>query len=137
MYAIRSYYDSASKPSMLPDTETISIQMNQSMILLPEEPMKTRLYDRRVGWFTVNHYDYGSEALKSDRKVFLRRWRLEPKDVEAYKRGELVEPVKPIVYYLDPATPEKLKKYIKAGVEEWQKPFEAAGFKNAIRNNFV
>lgn len=129
---IQDFTYTASSPSVLPDTETISIQMNQSMILLPENPMKTRLFDRRVGWFNLNHYDYGSEALKSDKKTFIRRWRLEPSDIEAYRRGELVEPIKPIVYYLDPATPEKLKKYIKAGVEEWQKPFEAAGFKNAI-----
>ncbi|MFD1604218.1 zinc-dependent metalloprotease [Flavobacterium artemisiae] len=122
----------ASKPSMLEDTETISIQMNQSMILLPEVPMKPRIADPRVGWFTVSQYDYGSNELKSDLKTYIRRWRLEPKDPEAYKRGELVEPVKPIVYYLDPATPEKLRKYIKQGVEEWQKPFETAGFKNAI-----
>ena len=122
----------ASNPSMLQHTETISLQMNQSMILLPEVPMQPRLFDNRVGWFTVNQYDYSSEALKSDRKTYIRRWRLEPKDEAAYNRGELVEPIKPIVYYLDPATPEKLKKYIKAGVEEWQKPFEAAGFKNAI-----
>lgn len=122
----------ASKPSMLADTETISIQMNQSMILLPEVPMKPRIADPRVGWFTVSQYDYGSNELKSDLKTYIRRWRLEPKDPEAYNRGELVEPVKPIVYYLDPATPEKLRKYIKQGVEEWQKPFETAGFKNAI-----
>ncbi|MDA6069103.1 zinc-dependent metalloprotease [Flavobacterium sp. AC] len=122
----------ASKPSMLADTESISIQMNQSMILLPEVPMKPRLADPRVGWFTVSQYDYGSTELKSDLKTYIRRWRLEPKDPEAYNRGELVEPIKPIVYYLDPATPEKLRKYIKQGIEEWQKPFEGAGFKNAI-----
>ena len=122
----------ASKPSMLEGTESISIQMNQSMVLLPEVPMKPRLADSRVGWFTVSQYDYGSNELKSDLKTYIRRWRLEPKDPEAYNRGELVEPVKPIVYYLDPATPEKLKKYIKQGIEEWQKPFETAGFKNAI-----
>ncbi len=122
----------ASNPSVLQNTETISLQMNQSMILLPEIPMQPRLFDNRVGWFTVNQYDYSSEALKSDKKTFIRRWRLEPKDIDAYNRGELVEPIKPIVYYLDPATPEKLRKYIKAGVEEWQKPFESAGFKNAI-----
>jgi hypothetical protein len=122
----------ASKPSMLEDTESISIQMNQSMILLPEIPMKPRLADPRVGWFTVSQYDYGSNELKSDLKTYIRRWRLEPKDPEAYARGELVEPIKPIVYYLDPATPEKLRKYIKQGIEEWQKPFETAGFKNAI-----
>ncbi|KFF06532.1 zinc-dependent metalloprotease [Flavobacterium reichenbachii] len=122
----------ASKPSMLEDTESISIQMNQSMILLPEVPMKPRLADPRVGWFSVSQYDYGSNKLKSDLKTYIRRWRLEPKDPEAYARGELVEPIKPIVYYLDPATPVKLRKYIKQGIEEWQKPFEAAGFKNAI-----
>ncbi|WP_026730457.1 zinc-dependent metalloprotease [Flavobacterium denitrificans] len=122
----------ASKPSMLEDTESISIQMNQSMILLPEVPMQPRLADPRVGWFTVSQYDYGSNELKSDLKTYIRRWRLEPKDPEAYARGELVEPIKPIVYYLDPATPAKLKKYIKQGIEEWQKPFETAGFKNAI-----
>ncbi|MEN2415300.1 zinc-dependent metalloprotease [Flavobacterium mesophilum] len=122
----------ASKPSMLEESESISIQMNQSMILLPEVPMKPRLADPRVGWFTVSQYDYGSNELKSDLKTYIRRWRLEPKDPEAYARGELVEPIKPIVYYLDPATPEKLKKYIKQGIEEWQKPFETAGFKNAI-----
>ncbi|CAM3524756.1 zinc-dependent metalloprotease [Flavobacterium gelidilacus] len=129
---IQDFTYNASNPSMLENTETISLQMNQSMILLPEEPMQPRLFDKRVGWFTVNQYDYSSEALKSDKKTFIKKWRLEPKDLEAYNRGELVEPIKPIVYYLDPATPEKLRKYIKAGVEEWQKPFEGAGFKNAI-----
>ncbi len=122
----------ASKPPVLQDTESISIQMNQSMILLPENPMKPRLADKRVGYFTVSQYDYGSNELKSDLKTYIRRWRLEPKDPVAYAKGELVEPIKPIVYYLDPATPEKLRKYIKQGIEEWQKPFETAGFKNAI-----
>lgn len=129
---IQDFTYNASNPSMLENTETISLQMNQSMVLLPEEPMQPRLFDKRVGWFTVNQYDYSSEALKSDKKTFIKKWRLEPKDLEAYNRGELVEPIKPIVYYLDPSTPEKLRKYIKAGVEEWQKPFEGAGFKNAI-----
>ena len=55
-----------------------------------------------------------------------------PKDIEAYKRGELVEPIKPIVYYIDPSTPEKWREYLKQGVEDWQVAFEAAGFKNAI-----
>ncbi|MBU0940346.1 MAG: zinc-dependent metalloprotease [Bacteroidetes bacterium] len=122
----------ASKPPVLEDTETISLQMNQSMILLPEVPMTPRIADSRVGFFTVSQYDYGSNELKSDNKTYIRRWRLEPKDPAAYARGELVEPVKPIVYYIDPATPEKLRKYIKQGIEEWQKPFETAGFKNAI-----
>lgn len=124
-------YD-ASEPPSERSAESISLQMNQSMILLPEEPMQPRIYDPRVGFFTVSQYDYGSNALKADEKIYIRRWKLEPKDPEAYARGELVEPIKPIVYYLDPGTPEKLQKYIKQGIEDWQKPFETAGFKNAI-----
>ena len=124
-------YDAAEPPSFR-STQSISIQMNQSMILLPEKPMQPRIYDPRVGFFTVSQYDYGSTALKADQKTYVRRWRLEPKDPEAYARGELVEPVKPIVYYLDPGTPENLQSYIKQGIEDWQKPFETAGFKNAI-----
>lgn len=129
---IQDFTYNASKPSTQEDTETISLQMNQSMILLPEKPMQPRIADSRVGWFTTSQIDYGSDELKSDEKTYIRRWRLEPKDPIAYAKGELVEPIKPIVYYLDPATPEKLRKYIKQGVEEWQKPFETAGFKNAI-----
>jgi hypothetical protein len=77
----------------------------------------------------MSQFDYGSSELKSDSKTYLRRWRLEPKDPEAYARGELVEPIKPIVYYLDPATPEKLRKYIKMGIEEWQKPLKGLDLK--------
>ena len=124
-------YD-ASEPPSARSSESISLQMNQSMILLPEEPMQSRIFDPRVGFFTVSQFDYGSDALKADEKTYIARWRLEPKDPEAYARGELVEPIKPIVYYLDPGTPEKLQKYIKQGIEDWQKPFETAGFKNAI-----
>lgn len=122
----------ASNPPVDTGDETISIQMNQSMILLPKEPMQPRHFDERVGWFTMSQYDYSSEELKADKKTYLRRWKLIPKDIEAYKRGELVEPIKPIVYYLDPATPEKFRSYMKEGIELWQKAFEAAGFKNAI-----
>ncbi|SDQ91818.1 zinc-dependent metalloprotease [Flagellimonas zhangzhouensis] len=124
-------YD-ASEPPSFAATGTISLQMNQSMILLPENPMTPRLNDPRVGFFTVSQIDYGSPELKADEKQYIRRWRMEPKDAEAYARGELVEPIKPIVYYLDPGTPENLRKYIKQGIEDWQKPFETAGFKNAI-----
>lgn len=124
-------YNATSPPSNS-RSGTISMEMSQSMYLLPEKPMQPRLHDQRVGWFTVRQIDYGSEALKSDEKTYIRRWRLEPKDPEAYARGELVEPVKPIVYYLDPATPEKWRKYFREGIEDWQVAFEAAGFKNAI-----
>jgi hypothetical protein len=124
-------YDATNPPSAK-STQTISMQINQSMILLPETPMEPRFADQRVGWFTYSQVDYGSDKLKADKKTYIRRWKLEPKDPEAYAKGELVEPVKPIVYYIDPATPEALRKYIKEGVELWQGPFETAGFKNAI-----
>ncbi len=122
----------ASAPPSNSRSGTISMELSQSMYLLPEQPMQPRLHDQRVGWFTVRQIDYGSEALKSDEKTYIRRWRLEPKDPEAYARGELVEPVKPIVYYLDPATPEKWRTYFRQGIEDWQVAFEAAGYKNAI-----
>ena len=122
----------ASEPPSNGSVGSISMQVNQSMILLPEVAMQPRLYDPRVGFFTVDQIDYSSHALKADEKTYIRRWRLEPKDPEAYARGELVEPIKPIIYYLDPGTPESLKEYIKQGIEDWQKPFETAGFKNAI-----
>ncbi len=113
-------------------TETMSVEMNQSIILLPEEPMQPRLYDARVGYFSISQTDYGLDEQKTAKRRYITRWRLEPKDMEAYKRGELVEPKKPIVYYVDPATPEKWRPYIKKGVEDWQVAFEKAGFKNAI-----
>ncbi|HMP98253.1 MAG TPA: zinc-dependent metalloprotease [Cyclobacteriaceae bacterium] len=113
-------------------TNTISLEINNSMLLLPKVPMKPRLYDERVGYFSTSSVDYGLDEQKATTRTFIKRWRLEPKDPEAYKRGELVEPVKPIVYYIDPATPEKWRPYLKKGVEDWQVAFEAAGFKNAI-----
>ena len=127
------------KGSQLPDnqlTNTMSIEMNQSFIELPETPMQPRYYDARVGYFSINQTDYSDDAQKAKDKRYITRWRLEPKDKEAYARGELVEPVKPIVYYIDPATPEKWKKYIKQGVDDWQKAFEKAGFKNAIMGKY-
>ncbi|MGB5941693.1 MAG: zinc-dependent metalloprotease [Leeuwenhoekiella sp.] len=122
----------AENPPERDQAGTISLLMNQSMILLPKEKMQPRLADDRVGWFTIEKYDYDSDELKSDDYKILRRWQLVPKDIEAYKRGELVEPVKPIVYYLDPGTPEKWRPYFKQGIEDWNVAFEAAGFKNAI-----
>jgi len=115
-------------------TGTISIEINNSMILLPEEPMKKRIYDERVGWFARGQVDYGLDNQKSETVRFLDRWRLEVKDedIEKFKRGELVEPKKQIVYYIDPATPMKWRKYLKQGVNDWNVAFEEAGFKNAI-----
>jgi len=121
-----------SKPPRANRTKTFSFQVNHSFILLPEEKMKIRDYDHRVGWFTVNKIDYSSDALKSDSFRLIRRWRLEPKDEEAYLRGELVEPKKQIVYFLDPATPIKWRPYFIQGIEDWNSVFEKAGFKNTI-----
>ncbi|WP_439131352.1 zinc-dependent metalloprotease [Polaribacter sp.] len=129
---VQDFTFDADAPPSNSRTNTITIRVNQSMIVLPEDKMMPRLYDKRVGYFSIGNVDYSSEALKADDKRYIRRWRLEPKDLEAYNRGELVEPIKPIVYYLDPGTPDKLRKYIKQGVDDWAKVFETAGFKNAI-----
>jgi hypothetical protein len=112
---------------------TISIEMRQSVVLLPKQPMRPRYADERIGFMTVERVNYGLDEQKAATQRFIRRWRLEPKDPAAYARGELVEPVKPIVYYLDPATPAKWRPYVRAGIEDWQKPFEVAGYKNAVQ----
>jgi hypothetical protein len=119
----------------LPDnriTGSMSVEMNQSFILLPDEPMEPRYYDDRVGYFSVTQTNYSLNDQRTETERFITRWRLEPKDMEAYKRGELVEPIKPIVYYIDPATPTQWVPYLMQGVDDWQSAFEAAGFKNAI-----
>ena len=113
-------------------TKTFSFQINHSIIALPDDPMPVRYEDERVGWFTLNKINYSSEKLKSDSYNIVRKWRLEPSDIDAYNRGELVEPIKPIIYYLDPGTPMKWRKYFKMGIEDWNSAFEKAGFKNAI-----
>jgi hypothetical protein len=112
----------------------ISMVLNNSMVLLPKEPMKRRYFDERVGWFTSSQTDYGIDNQEAETVRYLDRWRLEVKDedIEKFKSGELVEPKKPIVYYLDPATPKKWRKYLKDGIEDWNVAFEAAGFKNAV-----
>jgi len=123
------------KGKKLPDnaiTNALSVEMNQSFIELPEVPMQKRYYDNRIGYFSISQTDYSLDEQKAASRRFITRWRLEPKDPAAYARGELVEPVKPIVYYIDPGTPEKWVPYIKQGVDDWQFAFEAAGFKNAI-----
>jgi hypothetical protein len=94
--------------------------------------MRPRHFDPRVGFFNIDRVNYGLDQQKAATETFITRWRLEPKHPAAYARGELVEPVKPIVYYIDPATPTRWKRYVKEGVENWQRVFEKAGFKNAI-----
>ena len=124
----------ATEPPSNGSTGLITVEMNSSMVLLPEEPMMQRLADRRVGWFTRSVIDYGLDVQRASRRTYLNRWRLEVKeeDYEKFRNGELVEPKKPIVFYIDPATPEKWIPYLKQGVEDWNVAFEEAGFKNAI-----
>jgi hypothetical protein len=122
----------ASEPPANSSAGTISLELNHSMLLLPKVPMPARRFDQRVGYFTLSQTDYGTDEQRAAKRRYIVRWKLEPKDKEAYARGELVEPVKPIVYFIDPATPMKWRPYLKQGVEDWNKAFEAAGFKNAI-----
>jgi len=111
-----------------------TFELNSSMILLPKEPMKPRYFDPRVGFFATSYTDFDANPQGIERVRMITRWKLEPKpeDVEKYKRGELVEPAKQIVYYIDPATPRKWVPYLIQGVNDWQAAFEKAGFKNAI-----
>jgi len=124
----------AGKPPSNSSTGSVSLKFSNSMVLLPKEPMRRRYFDQRVGWFTSNQTDYGLDNQKSETVEYLDRYRLEVKDedLEKFKNGELVEPKEQIIYYIDRATPEKWRKYIKQGIEDWQVAFEAAGFKNAI-----
>ena len=124
-------YDAGAPPAGA-QTGTISMEMHQSMVLLPTEPMMPRHADNRVGFSTVQRVNFGLDEQKAATETFIRRWRLEPSDPEAYARGELVDPVKQIVYYVDPATPERWRDAVKQGVENWQAAFETAGFSNAI-----
>lgn len=113
----------------------VTLEINNSFILLPKEPMRKRLYDARVGYFASSYLQYGDDQQQVDRNTYIHRWRLEPKPEDSLKwmRGELVEPKKPIVYYIDPATPpKKWRPYLIQGINDWQVAFEQAGFKNAI-----
>ncbi len=129
---VKTYF--AGKPPSNGSVGSISVEMSNSMILLPKTPMKRRYFDERVGWFARGQVDYGLEDQRSKTVTYLDRWRLEVKneDLDKFKAGELVEPKKQIVYYVDRATPEVWRPYIKKGIEDWQVAFEAAGFKNAI-----
>lgn len=125
-------YEAGAPPSDA-KTGTISMEMHQSMVLLPKDPMRPRYADTRVGFSSVSRVNFGLDEQKAATQTFIRRWRLEPSDPVAYARGEVVDPVKPIVYYIDPATPAKWRPYVKQGVEDWRAAFRTAGFSNAIR----
>jgi hypothetical protein len=123
-----------STPGMQPTGSPTTYELSSSMILLPARPMQPRLFDPRVGYFATSYTDFDLNPQGVEQVRMVTRWRLEPKpeDVEKYLRGELVEPQKPIVFYIDPATPEKWVSYLIQGVNDWQVAFEKAGFKNAI-----
>lgn len=115
-------------------TGNATFELNSSMVLLPKTPMRPRYYDDRVAYFTAGFTDFDADPQGVKDVSMVTRWRLEPKaeDIEKFKKGELVEPKKPIIYYIDPATPAKWVPYLIQGVNDWQKAFEKAGFKNAI-----
>lgn len=112
----------------------MTMELNSSLVILPKVPMQARYFDPRVGYFAVGYTDFDMNPQGVKNVSMVKRWRLEPKlaDMEKYKRGELVEPAKPIIFYIDPATPEKWVPYLMQGVDDWKGAFEKAGFKNAI-----
>lgn len=115
-------------------TGSVTVELNTSMVILPKKPMEARFFDARVGYFAHGYTDFDANPQGIKNISMIARWRLEvkPEDMEKYKKGILVEPKKQIIYYIDPATPKKWQPYLIAGVNDWAKAFEAAGFKNAI-----
>src|SRR5215813_7109246 len=105
-----------------------TVVLHHSMVRLPEKPMQPRMFDERVGYFTTSTMDYSRNEYRTDRTRYIAKWRLEKKDPSA----AVSEPVQPIVYYIDAATPKKWVPWLKKGIEDWNEAFLAAGFKNAI-----
>lgn len=130
---VKTYMQKPSNPNDV-SANPLTFELNSSILLLPKVPMKPRYYDPRVGYFTTSYTDFDKNPQGVERISMITRWRLEPKDedIEKYKRGELVEPKKPIIFYIDPTTPKKWIPYLKQGVDDWKSAFEYAGFKNAI-----
>jgi hypothetical protein len=124
-------YEAAQVPQAN-NLSTITMTMHHSMVRLPEKPMTPRLRDNRVGFFSYTQYDYGYDSQRAEQRQYIARWRLEPKDPDAIRRGELSELIKPITYYIDRGVPDKWRPWLKKGVEDWQVAFEKAGFKRAI-----
>ncbi|MCB9315368.1 MAG: zinc-dependent metalloprotease [Lewinellaceae bacterium] len=118
------------------DAGVVTFEMNSSIILLPRKPFRKRYFDRRVGYFATGYTVYEDNQQRAEDETFAVRWRLEPKnnaDLLRQQKGEKIEPAKPIVYYIDPATPKKWRPYLIKGVQDWQPAFEQAGWKNAIQ----
>ncbi|HEY0433765.1 MAG TPA: zinc-dependent metalloprotease, partial [Chitinophagaceae bacterium] len=122
------------QPPGPPGGSNLTLELNSSIVLLPKTPMQPRYFDARVGYFTVGYTDFDLNPQGVESVQLIKRWRLEPgdEDMEKYKRGELVQPKKPIVFYIDPATPKKWVPYLIKGITDWNVAFEQAGFKNAI-----
>lgn len=114
--------------------DPVTLSSHSSFIALPKVPLQQRLFDPRVGYFTDRYNAFADKQQKAELREYIVRWRLEPKakDVSRWKRGELVEPEKPILIYIDPATPKQWRQYLILGINDWQRAFEQAGFKNAI-----
>jgi len=130
---VKTYTQKPETPTgITPDP--VTYELNTSIVILPKVLMKSRYFDPRVAYFTANYTDFDKNPQGVEQVSMISRWRLEPKDedVERYKRGELVEPKKPIVFYIDPTTPKKWIPYLIQGINDWQKAFEKAGFKKAI-----
>ncbi len=132
---VKTYASTSTSMPSATYTGKLTFELNISFVELPAEPMQPRFYDPRVGYFTHGFTSYTDDQQRVERVRYISRWRLEPKeeDIEKMKAGELVEPKKPIIYYIDPATPKQWRKYLIQGVNDWQVAFEKAGFKNAIR----
>ena len=133
-YPINTELRTVKTYSVTESVDPASYEINCSLVLLPKTPMQPRYADARVGYFSANYVDFDQNPQGVENVRMITRWRLEPKpeDVEKYKRGELVEPAKPIIYYIDPATPKEWVPYLIQGVNDWQPVFEKAGFKSAI-----
>lgn len=125
-------YGSTPAASAASKSGSVTMGFNTSMVLLPKEPMRKRLWDERVGYFVNTFRQFSDDQTKARHESFISRYRLVPKNKKAYLAGKLSEPEKQIVYYIDPATPKKWIPYLMQGINDWNVAFEAAGFKNAI-----
>lgn len=139
-YKVRPPSSSDEKPRSIDlpagkDAGVVTFEINNSFILLPRNPARKRLFDPRVGYFATGRTVYDDDQQRAENETVIVRWRLEPKndaDMRRQQKGEKIEPAKPIVFYIDPATPTKWRPFLKQGVEDWQPAFEQAGWKNAI-----